>query len=316
MSVIYDKINTREAFGIALSEYAQTDETVFAIGADTTKSMGLVELSKKHPDRVINNGIAEQNMMLMGAGMASCGAKVFVATYAPFASMRMLEQVRTYCAYPDLDVKIVSGLSGLSGAIEGVTHQGIEDVSILRSIPNMIVVVPADAASTKVITKKIAQCKKPVYLRLGRYNVPKVFDDDYTFEIGKANILKDEGSDAAIICNGAAVDRAIRAEKLLSEKGYRVWLLEMPCVKPIDEEAIIKAARSTRAVVTVEENTVIGGLGSAVAEVLSEKAPVLLRRIGIDDEYTESGPHEELMDKYNLHPEHIAAVTEELISLK
>ncbi len=313
MSVIYDEINTRQAFGIALAEYAKDDHRVFAIGADTTKSMGFQELAKLQPDRVINNGIAEQNMMLLGAGLAACGAKVFVGTYAPFASMRMLEQVRTFCAYPNLDVKIISGLGGLSGAIEGVTHQGIEDLSLMRCIPNMVVVCPADANATRVITREIAKYQGPVYLRIGRTPVPRVFDSSYQFRIGKANVLKEEGRDATLICNGAAVYRALEAEKLLTQKGYSVRVVEMPCVKPLDVQAVLDSAKKTRALVTVEENNVLGGLGGAVSEALAENDPTPVYRIGIEDQYTESGSHEELMDKYHLLPSHIAQMTEKLI---
>lgn len=316
MSVILDAMNTRQAFGEALTEYAETDPMVFAIGADTTSSMGFKTLADKYPDRVVNNGIAEQDMTLMAAGMASCGAKVFVATYAPFASMRMLEQVRTFCAYPKLDVKVIAGLGGLSGDIEGVTHQGIEDVSILRSIPNMTVVVPADASSTKIITKAIAAYQGPVYMRLGRGADPKVFDDTYTFTIGKANILRSAGTDAAVICNGAAVHRVLEAEALLREKGYRIRVIEMPCVKPLDQQAILEAAQACGVVVTVEEGSILGGLGGAVAEVLGENHPTRMRRIGIDDVFTESGNHADLMDKYNLHPAHIASTVEEMIGRK
>lgn len=316
MSVIMDKINTRQAFGQALAAYAKEDPTVFAIGADTVKSMGFNELEKVFPERVVNNGIAEQNMMLMAAGMAACGAKAFAATYAPFASMRMLEQLRTFCAYPKLDVKVISGLSGLSGDIEGPTHQGIEDMSILRAIPNMVVVCPADANSTKVVTRAICEYVGPVYLRIGRNIVPAVFGEDYSFTIGKANVMQGEGKDAAIIANGAATHRALLAWQLLTEKGYSVKLIEMPCVKPLDEEAVLAAAAETRAIVTVEENSIIGGLGGAVAELLGEKCPTLMRRVGIDDCFTESAPHAELMDKYNLHPTHIAGVVEALISNK
>jgi transketolase len=315
-SVKMDEINTRMAFGAALAEYAKTDDSVFAIGADTTKSMGFNALEKLDPNRVLNNGIAEQNMMLLASGMAACGAKVFVATYAPFASMRMLEQIRTFCAYPDLDIKIISGLSGLSGGIEGVTHQGLEDISIMRSISNMTVFCPADAAATKVITKRICEYKGPVYLRIGRNPVPTVFGDDYTFEIGKANFMKEDGYDATIISTGFAVHRAMLAEEILRANGYNVKLIDMPCIKPIDKEAIVYAAKETGAILTVEENNVLGGLGGAVAEVLGESCPVLLYRVGIDDLYTESAPHDLLMDRYNLSPDHIASETMRLINAK
>ena len=255
MSVIYDNISTHDAFGLALLKAAEKYDNLYCIAADTSKSMGFAPLEKVHPDMVRNVGITEQNMALAGAGAASCGAKAVVATYAPFASMRMCEQVRTFMAYPNLDVKVISGLGGLSGNIEGVTHQGLEDVGIMRSISNMVVVVPADAASTQVAAEKILEYEGPVYFRIGRGPVPTVFDETYTFEIGKANVMK-------------------------------------------------------------EEHNISCGLGSAVAEVLCEQYPCRCKRIGIDDVFTESGPHDELLDKYNLSPSHIAQVVEEEIKGK
>jgi len=308
MPLVYDKISTRDAFGNALLKMAEKYDNIYAIAADTTKSMGYSPLENKFPDKVVNVGIAEQNMALVAAGAATCGAKSIIATYAPFASMRILEQIRTFIAYPNLDVKIISGLGGLSGGIEGVTHQGLEDVSIMRSIPNMIVVIPADASSTEVIAEKIISHKGPVYLRIGRGPVPKVFDDNYSFEIGKANIIKEDGKDASIICNGVAVARVLQAQKFLEIEGYSVRIIEMPCVKPIDEDIIIKAAKETNLIITVEENSIIGGLGSAVCEVVCEKHPTKVVRIGLDDAYAESGPHDELLDKYNLSVNNIAMI--------
>lgn len=289
------------------------NENMIAIGADTTKSMGMAQMEMKYPDRVINIGIAEQNMMAVSAGAASAGLQVFAASYAPFICMRACEQIRTFIAYPNLDVKIIGGLGGLSGNVEGVTHQGLEDIGIMRTIPNMKIVVPSDAASTEVITQAIAKENGPVYLRLGRGPVQKVFDENYKFQMGKANMMIEEGTDAAIICNGVAVARVLQAHQLLTEKGYHVKVIEMPCVKPIDAEAIIHAAAATRVIITVEEHNIIGGLGSAVAEVLSENFPVLLKRIGIEDIFTESAPHEELLDKYGLSVENIAQTVERLI---
>ena len=306
MSVVFDKESTRVAFGNALLRVAEQDETVMYVAADTLKSVGGAPMHKKFPDRAINIGIAEQNMALMGAGMAASGAKVFIATYAAFASMRICEQIRTFICYPNLDVKIVAGLGGLSGGQEGVTHQGTEDVGVLRSIPNLVIVEPADAASTEVITEAIAKHKGPVYMRIGRNASPKVFDSDYKFEIGKANVLVDKGDDAAIFTTGAAVFRALEAEKLLAAEGYKVKVIEMPCIKPLDEEAVLNAAKATGLVFTTEDHNVIGGLGSAVAEVLAAKLPTKVERIGLNDEFAESGEHEELLDKYHLLPRDIA----------
>jgi len=306
MAVVFDKDSTRVAFGNALLRVAEQDETVMYVAADTLKSVGGAPMHKKFPARAINIGIAEQNMALMGAGMAASGAKVFIATYAAFASMRICEQIRTFICYPNLDVKIIAGLGGLSGGQEGVTHQGTEDVGVLRSIPNLVIVEPADAASTEVITEAIAKYKGPVYMRIGRNASPKVFDSDYKFEIGKANVLVDKGDDAAIFTTGAAVFRALEAEKLLSAEGYNVKVIEMPTIKPLDEEAVLNAAKATGLVFTTEDHNVIGGLGSAVSELLSAKLPTKVERIGLNDEFAESGEHEELLDKYNLLPRDIA----------
>lgn len=314
MSVIYDKISTRDAFGIALVERARMDSRLFAIGADTTKSMGFKPMMAEFPDRVLNNGIAEQNMALIGAGIAAAGGRAVIATYAPFASMRIAEQIRTFICYPNLDVKIVSGLSGLSGNIEGVTHQGLEDVGILRSMANMVIAVPADASACTAIAREILAYSGPAYLRVGRGPVETVFDSNYQFTIGKANLLDDSGSDLAIICNGCAVARVLRAKPLWEAAGIRARIIEMPCVKPIDAEAILAAVKDCGQLVTVEEHNIIGGLGSAVCEVVcNADRPCRVTRIGIDDLYTESAPHDQLLDKYNLSPEHIA---ETIISLR
>lgn len=309
MSVTYDKISTRDAFGIALSEAAREYPNLFAIGADTTKSMGYKPMLAEFPDRVINNGIAEQNMAMIGAGIAASGGRAVVATYAPFASMRIAEQIRTFVCYPNLDVKVISGLAGLSGNIEGVTHQGLEDIGIMRSMANMVIAVPADAASCTAISREILKYTGPAYLRIGRGSVEKVFDENYTFRIGKANLLDDAGTDVAVICNGCAVARVLRARELWKADGICARIIEMPCVKPIDEEAILNAVKDCGVIVTVEEHNVIGGLGSAVCEVVCKaENPCGVTRIGIDDIYTESGPHNELLDKYNLSPEYIADV--------
>lgn len=309
MSVKYDTISTRDAFGIALVEAAREYDNLFAIGADTTKSMGFKPMMAEFPDRVINNGIAEQNMAMIGAGIAASGGRAVIATYAPFASMRISEQVRTFICYPNLDVKIISGLSGLSGNIEGVTHQGLEDIGVMRSMANMVIAVPADAASSTVIAREILKYKGPAYLRIGRGAVEQVFDESYKFVLGKANLLDDAGSDVAVICNGCAVARVLRAKSLWEAEGVRARIIEMPTVKPLDNDAVLAAARDCGRIVTVEEHNVIGGLGSAVCEaVCAGDRPCRVTRVGIDDIYTESGPHDELLDKYNLSPEHIASV--------
>jgi transketolase len=315
MSVEFDKVSTRDAFGEVLADLAVKDDRIMYLAADTL-SVGGHKFQSQSPERALNVGIAEQNMTLMGAGMAACGAKVFIATYAVFASMRMSEQVRTFVAYPNLDVKIIAGMGGLSGGEEGVTHEGTEDVSLMRSIPNMVVVVPADVAATRVITKAITEYEGPVYLRLGKNEAPKVFDDNYRFAIGKANIMKSAGTDAAIICNGLVVGRCVRAVEALRQAGYGVKLIEMPCVKPIDRETIIWAAKECGLLVTMEDNNIIGGLGSAVAEVLSETGGAILKRMGLADEFAQSGDCEELLDYYGFGVKDLVSTLEQEIKKK
>jgi transketolase len=308
-----DEISTRQAFCKALLRIAEANPNVVAIGGDTNKNMGLTPMEKKYPERVLNIGIAEQNMMSVAAGLAATGMQVFAASYAPFLTMRACEQVRTFVAYTNLNVKIIAGMGGLSGGLDGTTHQGLEDIGIMRTIPNMKILVPADAAATEVIAAAMAQEYGPAYLRLGKGPVRKVFDVDYQFQMGKANVLSDDGNDAVVICNGVAVARVLEARQILAEKGYKLKVIEMPCVKPLDGEAVIQAVQATKAVITVEDHNIIGGLGSAVAETLSENCPVRLKRMGIADVFTESGPYDELLDKYGLAVENIVKTVEAMV---
>ena len=304
--------NTRAAFGEAIRDLALEGNDIVAVCADTEKSMCLDLLKEKFPQRVINVGIAEQNMMMVAAGIASTGKIAFACSYAMLNSMRALEQVRTFIAYPYLNVKIVSGLSGLTGGMEGVTHQSIEDIAIMRSIPNMVVLAPADYSATKVIVKKASEYKGPVYIRLGRNDTPDIFDENYQFEIGKANKLA-EGKDACIIATGLILDRAIKAVNILKKRGYSIGLLEMPSIKPIDKEALINVARKTGKIITIEDHNIIGGLGGAVAEVLAENYPVKVKRIGINDTFAEAAKYPDLLDKYGLSINNIIKETEEII---
>lgn len=294
------KANTREAFGKALLKLAREHAEVCAITADTAKSMHTTLMGAEFPDRVFDSGIAEQNMMMVASGLASTGKVVFAATYAVFTSMRALEQIRTFACYPKLDVKVVSGLAGLSGAQEGVTHQSVEDLAIMRSLPNMTVLVPADAiAVARAVEAAYAQ-HGPVYIRLARQPSPVIFDESYRLEIGKANLLAEHGRDLTIITCGLVVGRVLQAAAELAAAGTRVRVLEMPSLKPIDGAAVEQAARETGAILTVEEGNILGGLGGAVAEVIGETYPVPVHRIGIPDVFAESGEHEELLDRYGL----------------
>lgn len=304
--------NTRAAFGEVIRDFALEGNDIVAVCADTEKFMCLDLLKEKFPQRVINVGIAEQNMMMVAAGIASTGKITFACTHAMFSSMRALEQARTFIAFPFLNVKIVSGLSGLTGGMEGVTHQPIEDIAIMRSIPNMVVLAPADYNATKVIVRKASEYMGPVYIRLGRDDSLDIFDENYQFELGKANKLE-EGKDACIIATGLILDRAVKAVDVLKERGYSIELLEMPSIKPIDKEAIIAAARKTGRIITIEDHNIIGGLGSAVAEVLTENYPVKMKRIGVNDTFAESAKYPELLDKYGFSVDNIVEKTIELL---
>lgn len=300
-----DYKSTRTAIGDALLELISMGIDVVALSADTSKSMNTNILKEKYPKRTYDCGIAEQNMMMVAAGLASTGKTVFAATYSTFTSMRILEQLRTFVCYPNLDVKILAGMGGLSGGIEGATHVALEDLGIVRCIPNLTVMNPADYYSTKKIIIESAKKNGPFYIRIGRDSSPVIFNEDYIFEIGKANTLIDTGNDIGIITNGLILFEVLNASKKLSERGLKFKLIEMPTLKPIDKEAIIKLARSTNKVVTIEEHNLTGGLYSSVCEVLSRFYPTLVYPIATMDIFSESGSPEELREKYKLDSENI-----------
>lgn len=292
-----DKISMRDAFGLALLSNAENNQKIYAVSADTENSMCITQMARKYPNRVLNVGIGEQNMALTAVGLATCGAKVFMASYSTFTSMRILEQLRTYIAYSNLDVKIIAGMGGLSGSMEGYTHQGIEEVSIIRSIPNMKLIVAADACSTEEIINVISESDGPVYVSIGRYEGEKIFDL-YSFEMGKGNILRyHDKSAASIFCNGPILSRVLQVESVLSDRGCLVNVIEMPCVKPLDEKLVIEEAKRVGKIVVIEEGTVIGGLGGAICECVSFEYPIPVLRIGINDFFTGAGPYDELLDE-------------------
>ncbi|MHB1162263.1 MAG: transketolase family protein, partial [Chloroflexota bacterium] len=276
---------------------------------------GVDGFGQRFPDRLFNFGIAEQNAVMSAAGLASAGAIPFVASYAVFLSMRTLEQLRTFVAYPHLNVKILAGLGGYSAGINGVTHAATEDLSILRSIPGMTVLCPADAVGIEKAIYAAAGHQGPVYIRLGMA-VPAVHGPDYPFRIGRAVPLRTEGRDAAIVACGYMVSRALEAVDRLAAEGLRVQMLEMPTLKPIDREAIVRLARETGAIVTVEENNVIGGLGSAVAEVLGEAIPTPMERVGIADCYADTGSQDELLERFGLTVPHIVESVRRVVARK
>lgn len=290
---------TREAYGEALKELGGRYKDIIVLDADLSKSTKTNVFAKAYPDRFFNVGIAEQNLIGTAAGLAAAGKIPFVSTFAMFATGRAYEQVRNSVGYPRLNVKICATHAGLTVGEDGATHQAIEDIGLMRAIPGMTVIVPADATETHQAVAWAAEYKGPVYIRLGRMTVPDVFGESYRFAPGKAALLA-EGADLTIIACGVMVAPARRAADELTQAGLSARVLAMASIKPLDSAAVIKAARDTGAVVTCEEHTVIGGLGSAVAEVLGENAPAPLERVGILDTFGESGTPDALLAKYNL----------------
>ena len=308
------KIATRESYGNALAELGDTYDIV-VLDADLSKSTKTEVFKKKFPDRFINAGIAEQNMLSTAAGLASCGKVVFASSFAMFAAGRAFEQIRNSIAYPKLNVKIGATHAGISVGEDGATHQCLEDIGIMRTIPNMVIINPADDVEARAAVKAAVEHDGPVYLRFGRLGVPVIFDEDYKFEIGKGVMLND-GKDVTIIATGLMVEAAITAEKMLKEKGISARVVNIHTIKPIDREIIAKAAKETGAIVTCEEHNIIGGLGSAVAEVVCENAPVPMERIGTRDVFGKSGKPADLFKDYGLTPEAIVEAAKKVIAKK
>lgn len=310
------KIATREAYGKALSELAKTNKNVVVLDADLSKSTKTADFKAVAPERFFNMGIAEGNMMGVAAGMSTCGKIPYVSTFAMFAAGRAFEQIRNSICYPNLNVKICATHAGLTVGEDGATHQAIEDLSLMRSIPNMTVINPADAIETEQVIKAISEINGPCYVRLGRMAVANVNDEStYKFELGKGVTLS-EGEDATIIATGIMVEAALEAKNILAEEGINARVINIHTLKPIDKEIIIKAAKETKAIVTAEEHSIIGGLGSAVSEVVVENYPVIVKRIGINDCFGESGKPNELLVRYGLTAENIVKSVKEAIKLK
>lgn len=309
------KIATRLAFGQALVELGD-NEDIIVMDADLSKSTMTNLFAEKYPERHINCGIAEGNMMSTAAGIASCGKKVFAASFAMFASGRAFEQVRNAICYPSLNVTVVGTHAGVSVGEDGATHQCLEDVALMRSIPGMCVISPADGVETKAAMRAIMNYSGPVYLRLCRLAMPNLFDEnDYKFEIGKGTILS-EGSDVTIIGAGLLLHEAVKACEMLKNEGVSARLVDMASIKPIDRELIVDSAKKTGAIVCVEEHNVIGGLGSAVCEVLCQEAPAPVEIVGVKDVFGSSGVPEELLKHYELTAEYIVAAAKKAIKRK
>lgn len=306
---------TREAYGEALKKLAASNPDIVVLDADLSGSTKTSEFKKVSPERFFNVGIAEQNLIGTAAGLALAGKIPFASSFAMFAAGRAFEIIRNTVAYPALNVKIAATHAGLSVGEDGGSHQAIEDISLMRSIPNMTVISPADSREAEQAVLKAAEYVGPVYIRLGRMAVDDVYDDSYVFELGKGVLLR-EGKDVTIIATGLMVQEALKAHDMLKEDGIDARLINIHTIKPIDTEIIIKVARETGAIVTAEEHSNIGGLGSAVLEVLSDQCPVPVKRVGIRDTFGESGKPKDLLKKYGLTAEDIAAQAKEVLKLK
>ena len=307
---------TREAYGKALVELGRENKDVVVLDADLSKSTKTAEFAKEFPERFFDMGIAEADLMTTAAGLSTCGKIPFASTFAMFASGRAFEQIRNSICYPDLNVKIAATHAGITVGEDGASHQSVEDVSLMRSIPNMTVICPCDDVETKAAIKAVSIYKGPVYIRLGRLAVPTVNDPgSYKFEIGKAIKLKD-GSDVSIFACGVMVNEAIKAAEELEKNGISAEVINIHTIKPIDTDAVINSAKKTGAVITCEEHSIIGGLGSAVCEVLAENYPVPVKRVGIMDLFGESGKPLELMKEYGLTDLNIVSAAKEVISKK
>ena len=310
------KIATREAYGKALAVLANTNENVVVLDADLSKSTKTADFKAVAPERFFNMGIAEGNMMGVAAGLSTCGKIPFVSTFAMFAAGRAFEQIRNSICYPKLNVKVCATHAGLTVGEDGASHQAIEDISLMRSVPNMVVINPADDIETEAAIKAVAEMEGPCYVRLGRMAVSRVNDEtNYNFVIGKGITLA-EGNDVAIIATGIMVEAALEAKEELAKEGINARVINIHTIKPIDEELIIKAAKETGVIVTAEEHSIIGGLGSAVAEVVSENCPVPVLRVGVKDTFGESGKPNELLEKYGLTSKDIVNKVKKALELK
>ena len=304
------KLATRDGYGKALVELGAQYPDVVALDADLAGSTKTGMFQKAYPDRHFNCGTAEGNMMCVAAGLASTGLVPFASSFAMFAAGRAFEQIRNSIGYPALNVKIGATHGGISVGEDGASHQCCEDFALMRSIPGMVIICPADAVEAEAAVKAAYLHKGPVYLRFGRLAVPVFHEEGFEFKIGKGEVMRD-GTDVAIIANGLLVYEAVQAGEKLAEMGINAMIINMSTVKPIDEELVLSAARKCGRIVTCEEHSIVGGLGEAVCAVLSEKLPTPVRRIGVNDVFGESGPANALLKAYGLSAENIVEVTKD-----
>ena len=310
------KTATRDAYGKALVELGGINDKIVVLDADLAAATKTGMFKKAYPDRFFDSGIAESNMMGVAAGLAATGYTVFASTFAMFAAGRAYEQVRNSIAYPHLNVKIGATHAGISVGEDGASHQCCEDIALMRVIPGMVIINPADDIEARAAVFAAAEYEGPVYMRFGRLAVPRIFDESYKFELGKAVTLR-EGSDVTIIATGLMVNEAIEAAKALADEGISAEVINIHTIKPLDKEAVIRSAAKTGAVVTAEEHSIIGGLGGAVAEALCESGkPVSVVRLGVNDVFGRSGPAVELLHIYGLDAQNIVAKAKQAIALK
>ncbi len=310
-----EEIATREAYGEALALAGEKDNDVVVLDADLSKSTKSVSFQKKFPDRFFNIGIAEQDMIGTAAGLAASGKKVFASTFAVFAVGRTFDQIRNSIAYSMLPVKLAGSHAGLATGEDGASHQALEDIALMRTLPGMIVACPADGVETKSLVLKSLELENPLYIRLCRLKTPVIFGDKYSFEFGKGSVVED-GADVSIIATGIMLSKAMEASTLLKKEGINARIINMATIKPLDEDIVLKAASETGAIVTAEDHSIVGGLGGAVCELLSEKKPSSVKRVGVRDRFGESAPPEQLFEKYGLTATAIASAAKSALAEK
>ena len=297
---INKRIATRQSYGEALEKLGKGNEKIVVLDADLSTATKTSLFAKSFPNRFMNMGISEQDMLATAAGIATYGKIPFVSTFAVFAAGRAYDQIRNSICYPNLNVKVCATHAGITVGEDGATHQMLEDISLMRTLPNMTVMSVSDDIQTKWAVEEISKIKGPVYLRLSRLNTPVIYDENTKFEIGKG-IQFGDGTDATIIATGVAVAEALKAQEILAKRNINVRVVDIHTIKPIDKDIIIKSAKETKRIITVEDHSIIGGLGSAVCEVLSENYPSKVERLGVQDTFGKSGKAEELLEYFGIN---------------
>lgn len=300
-----DRKSIRSVFGKTLAELGKTNPNIVVLDADLSCSTQTQLFAKEFPDRFFNAGIAEQDMIAMAVGLAAAGKIPFAASFAMFATGRTYDQIRNSACYPEFNVKIIGTHGGVTVGEDGASHQALEDVALMRGIPNMSVIVPADCRECEEVIKFAAENYGPMYIRIPRTNVCNIFDEKYEFDFCKAQVLE-EGEDVSVITNGETLAEVIEAAEMLKKQGYSIQIIHVPVVKPLDGATIIEQVKKTKFVMTVENHSIIGGLGSAICELLSEYYPVPVHRIGVNDTFGQSGKWEQLLEYYGLNSEKLA----------